>query len=423
MVAVAAERISQFLSEGSAEDYVEHTATRTAPENYVEHIGTSTPGSKEAAVEVRSGSFSWESAPSQILWDPKAAKTTQFGDRKHAKEMRRKAEELAFQRKAAGSAGGVGGGARAVLLEIDLRVETGALCCVIGKVGSGKSALLHSVLGEMLKLDGSVSVAGSVSYASQSAFILNATVKDNILFSSEFNQERYLKVVKGCCLVSDLNLLPEGEQSDTICQRPMHPSKRLFAGGLPLWMMQSGDATEIGERGVNLSGGQRQRLALARALYRSADVYLLDDPLSAVDSHVGRQIMDFIIDWLKEKTVIMPCHQLHFLHHADLIVTLEDCTIAEQGTFADLMASDGKFSELMHTQGASSNADDASSDADPDLGMTPRPADGSTQTDSDVLAALKGVGKGISGGLIEDEERKTGMLTRNLQLLVRSACL
>jgi ABC-type polysaccharide/polyol phosphate transport system ATPase subunit len=88
-----------------------------------------------------------------------------------------------------------------VLSDISLRVPTGALCCVVGKVGSGKTALLHSILGEMLKLEGSVSVSGSVSYASQSAFILNATVRENILFTSEYEQERYLAVVKGCCLV------------------------------------------------------------------------------------------------------------------------------------------------------------------------------------------------------------------------------
>jgi ABC-type multidrug transport system ATPase subunit len=173
-----------------------------------------------------------------------------------------------------------------------------------------------------------------------------------------------------------------------------------------------------GERGVNLSGGQRQRLALARALYRSADVYLLDDPLSAVDAHVGRQIMDFIIEWLGEKTVIMPCHQLHFLHHADLIITLEDCTIAEQGTFAELMAAGGKFTELMTTQGASGDGEDSPKQPESSLGMTmtPRPENrgAQQQTDLDVLAALKGAGKGVSGGLIEDEERKTGKIKKEV---------
>lgn len=360
---MAAERISQFLSEGAAVDYVQRTAA--ADESSSELL----------AIDVRSAAFSWEAAPEQILWDPVAAKSVQFGDRKHAKKMQQKAAELAAQRKAAK------GPPRAVLKDINLRVAPGSLCCVVGKVGSGKSALLHSILGEMLKLEGTVRVSGSVSYASQSAFILNATVRDNVLFCSEYDQDRYLAVVRGCCLVSDFKLLPDG------------------------------DATEIGERGVNLSGGQRQRLALARALYRKADVYLLDDPLSAVDAHVGRHIMDFILSWLHEKAVVMPCHQLHFLHHADLIVSLDGTTIREQGSFTDLMAAGGPFAQLMHTQGATGGGEDPpeSPRTDEPLDMTPRP---DAQNDTEVLVALKGAGK--AGGLIAEEDRKKGKISKEV---------
>lgn len=164
----------------------------------------------EPAIQVQSGAFSWEAAPESILWDPSGAKSVQFGDRKHAKAMRRKAAELHKQRKG----GNTDASPRAVLSDINLSVPVGSLCCVVGKVGAGKSALLHSILGEMLKLEGSVSVSGSVSYASQSAFILNATVKENILFCSTYDQERYLSVVKGCCLVSDFQLLPEGDATE-----------------------------------------------------------------------------------------------------------------------------------------------------------------------------------------------------------------
>ncbi len=191
---VAAERISQFLSEGAAVDYVQHRS-----------VSDSQP-----AIEVHSGAFSWEAAPENILWDPSGAKSVQFGDRKHAKAMRRKAAELHAQRKGDNTAAPP----RAVLSDIDLRIPVGSLCCVVGKVGAGKSALLHSILGEMLKLEGSVSVSGSVSYASQSAFILNASVRENILFMSPYDQERYLSVVKGCCLVSDFQLLPDGDATE-----------------------------------------------------------------------------------------------------------------------------------------------------------------------------------------------------------------
>ena len=155
---------------------------------------------------------------------------------------------------------------RAVLSDISLRVPTGALCCVVGKVGSGKTALLHSILGEMLKLEGSVSVSGSVSYASQSAFILNATVRENILFTSEYEQERYLAVGKGCCLVRLTNTYSLAAH----LLIEFYSNKSLSEQVTDFQLLPDGDATEIGERGVNLSGGQRQRLALARALYRCA---------------------------------------------------------------------------------------------------------------------------------------------------------
>ena len=174
--------------------------------------------------------------------------------------MLRKIQQAAGEIEALSQGAGAAGPPPPVLQAIDLRVARGTLCCLIGKVGSGKTALLHAILGEMVQVGGDVTLAGSVSYAAQSAFILNATVKSNIVFGSDFDEARYLTVVQGCALVADLQTLPDG------------------------------DATEIGERGVNLSGGQRQRLGLARALYRRADTYLLDDPLSAVDAHVGRHM-------------------------------------------------------------------------------------------------------------------------------------
>lgn len=136
---------------------------------------------------------------------------------------------------------------------------------IVGSVGSGKSSLLSGLLGEMYKFNGSINLNGSVAYAPQLAFIQNATLKDNILFGRECDQEFYKQTVSLCCLESDINLLPNGEQ------------------------------TEIGEKGINISGGQKQRINLARCVYSNADIFMLDDPLSAVDANVGKQIFDGVI--------------------------------------------------------------------------------------------------------------------------------
>jgi len=161
------------------------------------------------------------------------------------------------------------------LKDLNLKILTGKLIAVVGQVGSGKSSLLFSILGEMNKVSGRVNVNGSLSYIPQQAWIQNATVKDNILFGKKYDQTAYNKTVGSCALTPDFNILPAGDQ------------------------------TEIGEKGINLSGGQKQRISLSRAVYSESDIYLLDDPLSAVDSHVGKQIFDLVIGpngILKNKT-------------------------------------------------------------------------------------------------------------------------
>lgn len=149
---------------------------------------------------------------------------------------------------------------------------------VLGKVGSGKSSLISGLLGEMHKLNpkGKVSINGSTAYVPQQAWIQNATLRNNILFHGEYDQELYEHIIEACALKPDLAIMP------------------------------AGDATEIGEKGINLSGGQKQRISLARALYSRADIYMLDDPLSAVDSHVGKHIFDQVIGpkgFLKDKVL------------------------------------------------------------------------------------------------------------------------
>uniref|UniRef100_A0AAQ5ZRG4 ABC-type glutathione-S-conjugate transporter n=1 Tax=Amphiprion ocellaris TaxID=80972 RepID=A0AAQ5ZRG4_AMPOC len=205
---------------------------------------------------------------------------------------------------------------------IDVRVPRGSLVAVVGHVGSGKSSLLSAMLGETEKRSGQVSVKGSVAYVPQQAWIQNATVQDNIIFGREKLKTWYHRVLEACALLPDLDILP------------------------------AGDATEIGEKGLNLSGGQKQRVSLARAVYRKADVYLLDDPLSAVDAHVGQHIFDKVIGpkgVLRDKTRILVTHGMSFLPQADLILVLVDGEITESGSYQELLSRHGAFADFIHT--------------------------------------------------------------------------
>lgn len=141
------------------------------------------------------------------------------------------------------------------LENLNVEIEKGKLYAVIGMVGSGKSSLLSAILGEITLTEGQIKVNGGVSYASQEAWVFGATVRQNILFGQAYERQRYQKVVKACALERDFRQFPQGDQ------------------------------TVVGERGSSLSGGQKARINLARALYRQSDIYLLDDPLSAVSDH------------------------------------------------------------------------------------------------------------------------------------------
>ncbi|KAF9151749.1 hypothetical protein BG015_006269 [Linnemannia schmuckeri] len=206
------------------------------------------------------------------------------------------------------------------LRNITLSVKNKSLTAVVGRVGQGKSSLLNAIIGEMYKHEGTIRVRGRVAYVPQQAFIINATVRDNIVFGNLFDQERYHRVLTACGLDPDLDLLP------------------------------AGDMTEIGERGINLSGGQKQRVSLARATYDNADIYLLDDPLSAVDAHVDRHLWDNLIGpngLLKNKTRILVTHGIHHLDLVDQIVVMGDGEIAELGQYEELVAAKKSFYQLM----------------------------------------------------------------------------
>uniref|UniRef100_A0A8C7JQ85 Multidrug resistance-associated protein 1 n=1 Tax=Oncorhynchus kisutch TaxID=8019 RepID=A0A8C7JQ85_ONCKI len=221
------------------------------------------------------------------------------------------------------------------LCRLSVRIPDGSLVAVVGHVGSGKSSLLSALLGEMEKLEGSVSVKGSVAYVPQQAWIQNATLKDNIVFGQERKESWYHRVVEACALLPDLEILP------------------------------AGDGTEIGEKGVNLSGGQKQRVSLARAVYCDCAVYLLDDPLSAVDAHVGKHIFEKVVGpqgVLKDRTRVLVTHGLSFLPQADLILVMVEGEITERGSYLELMARDGAFAEFLRTYANKEQEDDESGD-------------------------------------------------------------
>ncbi|XP_067039421.1 multidrug resistance-associated protein 1-like isoform X2 [Acropora muricata] len=217
-----------------------------------------------------------------------------------------------------------------ILRNINVNISSGSLVAVVGQVGCGKSTLLSALLGETEKLQGNVYVDGSVAYVSQQAWIQNATVRDNILFSSTLESERYQNVIESCALKPDLEIFP------------------------------TGDNTEIGERGINLSGGQKQRVSLARAVYFNADIYLLDDPLSAVDAHVGRKLFRDVIGpsgLLKDKTRILVTHNISFLPQMDHVIVLQNGFVSEEGTYSELLRNSGAFAEFLQTYSSEENGE------------------------------------------------------------------
>ncbi|XP_043228721.1 multidrug resistance-associated protein 1-like [Amphibalanus amphitrite] len=223
------------------------------------------------------------------------------------------------------------------LQDVTLRVSRGSLAAVVGMVGAGKSSLLSALLGEMEKLTGRVNVKGSVAYVAQEAWIQNATLKDNILFGRTLDEDLYNRCVDACALRSDFDMLP------------------------------AGDDTEIGEKGINLSGGQKQRVALARAVYSDRDVYLLDDPLSAVDSHVGKHIFENVIGpegMLKDRTRVLVTHGIAHLSRADLIVVLRDGRVSETGPYRQLMDNRGAFSDFLLQYLTEAGAEDEEEELD-----------------------------------------------------------
>ncbi|XP_020101725.1 ABC transporter C family member 14-like isoform X1 [Ananas comosus] len=273
----------------------------------------------------------------------------------------------------------------AELRGVDMEIRRGALAAVVGTVGSGKSSLLSCLLGEMHKIAGKVRVCGTTAYVAQTAWIQNGTIQDNILFGQPMDREKYKEVIQVCCLEKDLE------------------------------MMEFGDQTEIGERGINLSGGQKQRIQLARAVYQDCDIYLLDDVFSAVDAHTGSEIFkECIRGALKEKTVVLVTHQVDFLHNADVIFVMRDGMVVKSGKYNELLESSTDFAALVAAHDSSMELVEHSGSA----GQTGDPLSGAniepvlirsiSSGESALGPVISPKAEVATSRLIKEEERETG---------------
>ncbi|KAG0325322.1 Multidrug resistance-associated protein 1 [Dissophora globulifera] len=299
---VAVKRIQSFLlQEELDEDQVEYRDLPSVASGDQTDNSVST-----TAIQVTDGTFSWGSTDTK-----ETTTTTPPLEKSEVKEKEKEKE---------GEVESTNSEQRPTLSGINLSIPHGNLTVVMGRVGQGKSSLLSAIIGDMYKLQGRVQINGRCAYVPQQAWIINATVRENIVFGREFEQERYNRVLSAAGLLPDLEILAAGDQ------------------------------TEIGERGINLSGGQKQRVSLARAAYQDADVYLLDDPLSAVDAHVDQHLWDNLIGpngLLKGKARLLITHGVHHLSEADQIVVIRDGSIDEVGSFTELMTAQGSFQQLV----------------------------------------------------------------------------
>ena len=266
--------------------------------------------------------------------------------------------------------------------ELSVTVPRGALYVVVGEVGSGKTSLLMAMLKEMEQKQGTLSLSGSLAYTSQDPWIQNATLRANVLMGRPMDDDRYHTTLDACALEADLAQL------------------------------SAADETEIGEKGVNLSGGQKHRVALARAVYADADIYLLDDPLSAVDAHVGQHLFnECLAGVLKDKTRVLVTHQLQFLSQADMILVMEKGKIAHHGTFEELKAAGVSFTkyEMADKKEDVEEGDEAGVGKGADGPASKSPIRGLVKSGSrTVLLAEKEKKEGSGGNLTGKEHRTTG---------------
>ncbi|CAI9089674.1 OLC1v1024292C1 [Oldenlandia corymbosa var. corymbosa] len=265
------------------------------------------------------------------------------------------------------------------LSDVNLDIEVGSLVAIVGGTGEGKTSLISAMLGELPAVgDSRVVIRGTVAYVPQISWIFNATVRENILFGSSFQRAQYWKAIEG------------------------H------------------DLTEIGERGVNISGGQKQRVSLARAVYSNSDVYIFDDPLSALDADVARQVFNKCIkEELQEKTRVLVTNQLHFLPQVDKIILVSEGRIKEQGTFEELSRHGRLFQKLMENAGKMEEHVEVNGDMTDIVSESPYPDDKHHEQPKDTNSMSRR--KEVKSILIKQEERETGVVSWNVLMRYRDA--
>ncbi|KAF9179056.1 Canalicular multispecific organic anion transporter 2 [Haplosporangium sp. Z 767] len=286
-------------------------------ESQIERIMTLPKDKSQPVMEIRNCTFAWDKEGPEFETEEQI-KVRKKKDARLQKQAEKEAKEARLPIPV--KADPIERNYEATLKDISLSVQQGDLIGIVGRVGQGKTSLFNAMIGDMYKRQGSVKIYGLIAYAPQQPWIINATLKDNILFGRPYDQEKYDRIVYATGLIPDIDVLP------------------------------AGDMTEIGERGINLSGGQKQRVSLARAAYQDADIYLLDDPLSAVDAHVDQHLWQNLIGpsgLLKDKTRLLVTHGIHHLNEMDQIMVIKDGEISEMGRYHDLLDAGKAFYQLI----------------------------------------------------------------------------
>jgi len=384
---ISLKRLERYLDLPELGDYVEPTAPpNAAPDS---------PETQEGSVTITDGTFSWV--------DPDAKPIREVNEVKKKKERRQSRRESKSDSdmnssirsgKSAGTADETAAPKETpiTLQNLSCTIEAGSLVAVVGEVGSGKSSFLSALLGEMEAIGNSKiymprpntddsstkggispsTAEGFVSYCAQTPWVVNDTLQGNVLFGREFDQDRYDKVIEACALSDDITVLP------------------------------AGDMTEIGERGINLSGGQKARVSLARAFYSpSTKIMLMDDPLSAVDAHVGEHIFSQAIngDMSKGVTRVLVTHHVHLLSRCDNVIVLEGGRIKHIGKYSELVSQGVDFAGAVDVSRAQEEEEPESEKKE-----TKEEAKVEEKVSDEKKAALKKSGK----KLVSDEEKQEG---------------
>ncbi|KAI6025624.1 P-loop containing nucleoside triphosphate hydrolase protein [Pisolithus orientalis] len=415
-LSTAARRIDLSCTELAPSSTNDVHATRTFPDPGCRFRDPTAVTTQEYAVAVCDATFEWES-PEKLN---EVSDTLLSGRRSGARANRSPSPE------GQGSHGGSHANAKEKdrlfkdapvfkVRGITLNIPRGQLVAIVGPVGSGKSSLLQGIIGEMRKVSGHVSFGGRIAYCPQTAWIQNTTLRENVLFGQFFDEEKYWRVIESACLLPDLQLLPDSDLTE------------VFFTEFAAWIWLTYLRGKIGEKGINLSADQKQRVNIARALYHDPEIAIFDDPLSAVDAHVGKSLFeDIFVGSLRSRgiTVVLVTHAIHFLPQVDYIYTISNGPIVESGTYQKRVMTDGEFAKLDRECGG--RTEDIKGEGEEEEGSERSVLPPRIVTIEDVKlkaaqAREKATGKGkVEGLLIVKEQRRTGSVSLKVCLTLAS---